>query len=830
MFAIVAIVITVAALALGSAGGGGSGGGSSGGTQNPANPGGGNANPAFVVSAAEANVYRTVEYNSQWGLEAIHAAESYAALAKNNKNIAGDNIKIAITDSGVQENHIDIAGNLSAVDSHNYNANSVNVSDNIGTGTYSASIAAGVKNDNGIHGVAYNANLVIADIYNNAGTSLVANSGIAGVAAIDGVKVINAGWKYGSYTSYNGTPSGTNSTDRDVIAAIQIAKAHDILLVAATGNDADNNNDGGADSAYLSRPKPAKPALFANNNDLSGYVLAVGAVNQAGAISDSSNICGITHDYCLVAPGVAIKGATSDTNTIGGVGINGEKYTTISTSYAAAAEVSGAAAVLRSAWPFLTAPQIANILLSTATDLGAAGVDTIYGHGMLNLYAAVQAQGSNSFSYGNSISQNSYDLRYSSLEVDPIFGDAFIHNLEPALSKAVFFDDYGRDYQANLAQKISINHRPTILAGTSSSALTSNYKTNIIPLAFAQNNSFGKNFVSEIKVQIKSYTDLGKKFSNIDKSVEDKILNAGNGFSLRQNFTKNFQLLFSFNIDDVKNLSFAEVNNAGFISNNGFASSPYQPFISSYAQNNNAVKNFNQFALQQKLFTEKLHLNFSHQTSYQSATIMASQSAMQNQISDFNFNYLPNNKTNLAISFGNLREFNNNFLNSQSLGAFGSSGNAQTSYFKITVMKKLSENFALIANFSQGQTKIAGNDFGIFRNYQNIKSRAASLGFIYENFFKGNIGFLYSEPLRIYSGTANIDIPIARDNAGNVVRYNANISLKPQGKEQDFEIFYSKNVNKNSQIRLNFIGVKDAGNIKSDRSIYFANVNYGMKF
>ena len=293
MFAIIAIIIVSASLALGA---GGDGGSSPSSIPSVSNGGGNQAPPAnssWSITAAQANIYRTFEYNAQWGLEAIHAAEAYASLAKNNKVVAGEGIKIAIIDTGAQENHLDIAGNLSAIDDHNYSKNSADVADTVGAGTYAASLAAGVKNNLGIHGVAYDSSLVIADIYNDAGTALAANTGISGSAVIESVKVINAGWKYGSYTSYNGTPSGTNATDRDVIAAIKIAQSHDILLVAATGNDADNNVDGGGDSAYISKPKPAKPALLANNNELSGYVLAVAAVDQNSIIIDSSNICGM---------------------------------------------------------------------------------------------------------------------------------------------------------------------------------------------------------------------------------------------------------------------------------------------------------------------------------------------------------------------------------------------------------------------------------------------------------------------------------------------------------------------------------------------------------
>lgn len=55
--------------------------------------------------------------------------------------------------------------------------------------------------------------------------------------------------------------------------------------------------------------------------------------------------------------------------------------------------VTGAAALLWWANPLLTDDQVEDILKSTATDLGAAGYDTIYGYGLVNVDAAVRSQG-----------------------------------------------------------------------------------------------------------------------------------------------------------------------------------------------------------------------------------------------------------------------------------------------------------------------------------------------------------------------------------------------------------------------------------------------------
>ena len=785
--------------------------------------------PSWNVTSSEANIYRTNEYRKvvnsvsyDQSLEQIHAAEAYAALDKNGKTAVngGAGVKISIIDTGAQITHNEIAPNFDAVNSYNYyNKNRIINDVDSGHGTHVASIAAGSRDNFGIHGVAYNSKLVISDILsndnNNSTVSTLVNA-IEASSAISGVKVINMSLGYGLYSAYNGTGNGENAIDEAIISALKMVKSKDILLTIATGNDADQANNGGADPFYANNPKPSKPALFANNEDLAGYILAVGAVDGNSNIADFSNSCGVAKNYCLVAPGVDILAAAALPST----GDTNYYMKDLGTSMAAP-YVAGAVAVLRAAWPFLTAPQVSNILLTTATHLGSSPADTpneIYGWGLLNLYKAVQAQGSNSYAYGSNISDSSYDVRYSSFVVDPIFGDAFSHNVAPALASAVFFDKYGRDYNAALNQKITNKGNPSIVSSLNG-ILLNNYKTNSLPLNFVTNKSEGNS--AQIKLQICTYSnDLAARFANIDKSLNDQVLTGGNGFSFVQNIGQENRVSFSFNIDELTNSYANKFNNVGFISLNSIASNPYQSFVSSTSQNlqvaSSSQRNFNQLFFEHKLFNEKLKLNFSYQSSYQSSSMLVGNGLRQNQIMDVNFAYNPNEKTNLMLSFGNLNEFNNNFLNSQAVGAFEAGSDAKTSYTKIALSRELLKNLSAVASYSEGITKAQGNNFGLFRNYQDIRSRSVSFGLTADKFFGGRFGVLYSEPLRVYSGKATIDIPIARDDAGNITRYRTNVSLRPQGKQQNFEMVYGRDIGKNSQLNFNFMISKNVGNVRGN--------------
>ena len=59
----------------------------------------------------------------------------------------------------------------------------------------------------------------------------------------------------------------------------------------------------------------------------------------------------------------------------------------------AAPRVSGAAALIRHKFPGINGAQLKDLLLTTAEDIGDAGVDVKYGHGKLDLSNALSPQG-----------------------------------------------------------------------------------------------------------------------------------------------------------------------------------------------------------------------------------------------------------------------------------------------------------------------------------------------------------------------------------------------------------------------------------------------------
>jgi subtilisin family serine protease len=59
----------------------------------------------------------------------------------------------------------------------------------------------------------------------------------------------------------------------------------------------------------------------------------------------------------------------------------------------AAPRVAGAAALVKQKFPNLTSAQIKQVILQTADDLGATGVDAVFGYGKLNVLNTLSPQG-----------------------------------------------------------------------------------------------------------------------------------------------------------------------------------------------------------------------------------------------------------------------------------------------------------------------------------------------------------------------------------------------------------------------------------------------------
>ncbi len=258
----------------------------------------------------------------------------------------GPGVPITIVDSGVDPTHPEVAGrpNTSFL-----NDQTVNGPDEF-HGTAVASVAAAPANGVGIVGVYPQAVLQSWDA--SPVSNISAFSAVQGVlaGALHCPGVINL--------SFSGTTPDTLLEN-----AILTAVHNGCLVVASSGNNGQTGN------------LPSYPASLP-------HVLTVAATDENDAVLPFSSASGWVD---LAAPGTGIIAAVPLSHDPSGYssGLAGTSFS--------APIVSAAAAWVWTVRPTLAASQVADLLRTTARDIGPPGWDSSSGYGIVNIPAALAA-------------------------------------------------------------------------------------------------------------------------------------------------------------------------------------------------------------------------------------------------------------------------------------------------------------------------------------------------------------------------------------------------------------------------------------------------------
>ncbi|MGY0487643.1 type VII secretion-associated serine protease mycosin [Streptomyces sp. WG-D5] len=303
------------------------------------------------TAAAHADTVRA----QQWGLTALHTDEVW-------KTTRGKGVTVAVLDTGVDDEHPDLAGNvLEGKDLVGFGAQR---GDRPWArhGTAIAGIIAGHghgKDDgDGVMGVAPEAKILpVRVILEDGDPSRSKARETRGNALADGIRwAVDHGADVINLSL--GDDSDTAHPEAGEDAAVQYALKKGVSVVASAGN-------GGEQGDHVSYPA-AYPG-----------VITATAVDSAGTRASFST----RRWYATVAaPGRGIVTADPD-----------RKYYSAWGTSAASAFVSGAVALVRAAHPGLSPAQIKKLLEDTAEDPPSGGRDDSRGYGLVDPAAAIRA-------------------------------------------------------------------------------------------------------------------------------------------------------------------------------------------------------------------------------------------------------------------------------------------------------------------------------------------------------------------------------------------------------------------------------------------------------
>ena len=353
-----------------------------------------------VDAASSANMwfaFGTVEYAAQLKMVSqidwpVYYLDTIGAPAVWAQGYDGDNVRVAVVDSGVQKNIADIMDGRKkrVIAEIGLNPNHDNAWDNFGHGMYIHGLIGsnGAKSDGRYMGVAPKVdflNIRVNDVNGMANESDV----VAGLQWVMNnkdtynIRVVNLSMNSSVAQPYHLSPMNL---------ALEMLWFNDIVVVAAAGNNGDDNpgvlyapaNDplaivvGATDDMASADPADDQRAAFsAYGATFEGHFRPDLAAPGANLVSSMHSQTSFRWDY-----------SDHVIQTIGANGrVNNTHFVASGTS-AAAAVVSGAVALLLDAQPDLTPDQVKYLLMDTTTPLpGREGV----GAGLLNIDNLVNA-------------------------------------------------------------------------------------------------------------------------------------------------------------------------------------------------------------------------------------------------------------------------------------------------------------------------------------------------------------------------------------------------------------------------------------------------------
>lgn len=759
-----------------------------------------------------------------------HGVTQIHADVANARGFTGQGITVAVVDTGLNTKHPDIKFNIAdgGYDFVNGTANVTDLDETEDHGTHVAGIIAAGKNGFGIRGVAYDAKILplaaidprssqsaVLDAFNRAidqhanvlngsfgpvdsltrgtfvttGAQLVFDSWIREADALvrgasqGMVSVFAAGNSYDATSSADDPANVMNSNPTGFGFLPYISPAHQGNLLNPSGSGF-NAARARAFPAYreIDEHTGVTTIMLQDYSVLLGHLIAVVALNPNNTIADFSNRCGVAAAWCVGAPGVGIVST-----------ITGNEYADYQGTSMAAPHVAGALAVLMSQHPELTSEQVVNLLLNTADDLGATGVDPIFGHGIINLDTATAAQGPFSLALGGTMNGPSALLTNTTLTSSTAFGTSAFRALQN--TQIGVLDAYTRNYSVTLGDHIK-------LIPTSLDSMTAMRR-------FGQNE-----YRPEIALDTKTTASFTMKASDVKERADGKA-NTFDSFSL----TRQVNDIVAVNVshrDPRSSGLFYQESDRDLLSSQVAASgngNPYLDFVMDGYANN-------------------VTLDTPFGGKFRALTAMGAPDndhGQRNMLAQGEIGF-GTAQTGVSFTSGALIE-QDRVLGLHGEGAFALGDGTSTMFAGVNGVWQVSQKTALQASLYGGFTRASGRTDSLIQGVDNITTSSWRVGVTQSDVFRDEDSFHVNiaQPMRAESGALNVNLPQYRLQDGTIIGQNVSFNLAPTGREIDLEAGYRLALSPVTKLDLAAMYRRDPGHVaNTDEALGLARVNHSF--
>ena len=604
-------------------------------------------------------------------------------------------------------------------------------------GTHVAGLIAANKNDEGSHGVAFENGEIVAvswDLSSNI------SSTVKKMVDEDGVRVFSNSWGYpvieGALDATDAERLLTEATD-DVKAYAYVAKKGGVW-VQATGNE--YAQEAAIHNGLGNRDLDLSEFGYYGAGDYEVPYLAVTALDYStrdgnatsGYLADYANWCGSASGYCLAAPG------TDDVST----GAVEEGFMLDSGTSMATPVVSGSIALLMGYYPWMTAQNVAYILLETANDKGEYADEQKYGQGALDLEAAVTTPIDGLRLASTSSFDSLTPVGISKLSLSSSMQNKILKSLPKSITA---FDALNRPFDYDTKNLVNETHASNVNFRNAVSRMAmggakKTIKDEKTGFAFSSTESLNNGGQANLaSMEVVSETDTGAtRFyyaQNSKYDTPDSVLTPSNNPYLAMNEVYGAEN--TMKLSDTSKFKLALQTGE-----NGL-------YERDYEQDGHS-------------FTERSYA-FSGEYSF--------------NMTDY---------LELATMGGMLME-NDALLGMNGTGGFGIK-DSSTYYMGIRAALNLTPNLSLIAAYYRGYTQGADTPMLAISDLQTESFMVAGE---YKLNAKDKIGLSFSSPLSIVKGRASLLYAGGRDNNSDTVYMNKlTTSLTPEAKEYDLGLYY----------------------------------------
>jgi len=772
------------------------------------------------------------EYQSQWGLNMVNASSAYA------RGATGAGITIGITDSGLDNSHIEIsATRLSANSALSYSNYTPNTRQKR-HGTMVASVAAGKQDKTDItpmHGVAFEADVLFVaiqlaepdpdydpvDIGDDDGSGNV--SGAPDFTGIDNffsqlfeiyndydVDIVNNSYGYsGNINDY--TEAQVRYAFPNTIAEMSQAGTPDsekTIYVWAAGN-AGGYADQGVD---YSSPE-LLPGMAHYIPEIQGHSIAVVSLDENGQISDFSSRCGVAQDYCIAAPGGRITAAyptsTSDTGIYIG-NTNDDNYNncitdnscyavTSGTSFAAPFVSGGLAVIADHFEGQLGSQEIVSRLFATANKKGVYADKAIYGQGLMDLDAATEPVGQVSAMMSLSLSGPMAPAIFSNIQLtSPSFGDAITNGI--GNHSVIFFDALDAPFRRSLSSLVS-DYRNQIINMDGFRSIQNPISQRVITneSEFEIGGLSIENLSGELVTPyhlLNAKAEKNQFFSYYNYS-NDSFLSHGLNGSWAMGIFKDSQLRSERNLRTQ-------------------FSNPWLNFSATGTTFGSKFKGNNKFDITLAISSGRNKFNMNEIFNKRdSSTVALMEIQPKSKMPSLQLGVMKENDASLGLSGS---------------GAFNGSNNQLTSFVGLSNSLDLAGGI-IFGSLYWGKSNNMSNELGMLRSVTRLYSSAFGIGFMKSSIVSNNDKLILTvdQPIRIESGKLQLNVPTYRTKEKNVLFNQMNINLDPSGREIHTKAQYLSSY-KNIGLGLTLGYKADPYHIKFMDDYWYMSLGFNMNF